>query len=103
MNMKRKIKITIKTIGWIIKKTKERLNELKKEYEDIVYNVDKPYIHTVDVKPIDSRTIICFIESDNIDNHYYVVQDKVDNARWNKLLDLGLKYWAYCDDIFNIY
>lgn len=100
--MKKKLKIAIKTVKWLSNKAKHRFNELKSEYENIVYNIDRTYWHTIDIVPTDKRSIIFYVKSDKFEHHYYILLDKMVDREWHKIIGLGAKYWAYCDDLFNI-
>ena len=75
--MNKKLKITIKIIELVSKKVREHFNNLKSEYENIVYNIDKTYWNTIDVKPTDNKTIIFYVENDKFENHYHILLDKM--------------------------
>lgn len=105
--MKRMFKIALAVSKYIINTTKEKISKLKKEYENIVLNIDdnNQKWHTMNERPEKDGTILFYIEPNTPEFHYYTVRDNKeiinDNQYWYNLILLRAKYWAYCDELFN--
>lgn len=106
--MKRTIKIALGLIKYFVKTAQTRLSELKSEYENIVLSIDnnKSNWHTMDKKPDKPGTILFYLQPNKPDCHYFTIRtvDEIQKGEksWDSLLRLGSKYWAYCDELFNI-
>lgn len=105
--MKRTFKIALAVSKYIINTTKEKISKLKKEYENIVLNIDNnnQKWHTMNERPEKGGTILFYIELNTLEFHYYTVRNKKEiinnNQSWDNLILSGAKYWAYCDELFN--
>lgn len=105
--MKRTFKIALAVSKYIINTTKEKISKFKKEYENIVLNIDNnnQKWHTMNERPEKDGTILFYIELNTPEFHYYTVRDNKEIINNKQSLDnlilLGAKYWAYCDELFN--
>lgn len=104
--MKRTFKIVLAVSKYIINTTKEKISKLKKEYENIVLNIDNnnQKWHTMNERPEKDGTILFYIEPNTPVFHYYIVRDNKEifnKQSWGNLILLKAKYWAYCDELFN--
>lgn len=106
--MKRTFKIALAISKYIINTTKEKISKLKKEYENIVLNIDNnnQKWHTMNEKPEKDGMILFCFEPNTPEFHYYTVRDNKEifnnSQSWDNLILLKAKYWAYCDELFNI-
>lgn len=104
--MNKKIKIAVGIIKLFSKKAKKRFEYLKSEYENIVLNIDKTVWHSIEEKPTENKTIIFYLKHPNSDNHDYAIMEFEEigtkGKKYINILFMGAKYWAYCDDLFNI-
>ena len=105
--MKRTFKIALAVSKYIINTTKEKISKLKKEYENIVLNIDNnnQKWHTMNERPEKDETILFYMEPDIPEFHYYIVRNNKEifnnKESWDNLILLRAKYWAYCDELFN--
>lgn len=75
--MKRTFKISLAVSKYIINTTKEKISKLKKEYENIVLNIDNnnQKQHTMNERPEKDGTILFYIEPNTPEFHYYTIMD----------------------------
>ena len=105
--MKKTLKIALVVSKYIINTTKEKISKFKKEYENIVLNIDNnnQKWHTMNERPEKYGAILFYIEPTIPKFHYYTVRDNkeiINNSQsWDNLILLKAKYWAYCDELFN--
>lgn len=105
--MKKTLKIALAVSKYIINTTKEKISKFKKEYENIVLNIDNnnQKWHTMNERPEKYEAILFYVEPTIPKFHYYIVRYNKEiinnNQSWDNLILLKAKYWAYCDELFN--
>ena len=105
--MKRTCKIVLAVSTYIINTTKEKISKFKKEYENIVLNIDNnnQKWHAMNERPEKDGTLLFYIEPNTPEFHYYTVRNNIEifnnSQSWDNFILIRAKYWAYCDELFN--